>query len=248
MRLTFALPVVTAFAATASSSPAAVDAGRLPVALAVSPARVALVAPASRVLEVRNAGAQRLVVDIAPRSVDKRTAANEWLSIRPRHLILGAGSNARLTLRAGLHPRARPGDHQLRMLLIARPLGRSRVAVRVRLGVGIRVRIPGRLRRRLDVRGLRVHRHARARVLLVSVVNQGNVTEQLRGPLTVTLVRRGRVVSRLRPPGFRELSPGARTVLALPYTGRVRGLVTAIVTVRLSGRLPRLARRYRIRL
>jgi hypothetical protein len=135
-------------------------------------------------------------------------------------VLLRAGADATVTLRAGLRGGA-PGDHRLVLLLVGRPLDRGGVAVRLRVGVPVRVRMPGRIVRRLDIRGLRVRRHKRERVLLVAVANAGNVTEQLRGLVTVTISRRGRVVSRLRPRHPRELFPARRTVLALPYTGRV---------------------------
>jgi hypothetical protein len=125
---------------------------------------------------------------------------------------------------------------------------RTRVAVRIRLGVGVRVRMPGRIVRHLDLRGLRVRKRGRARVLLVSLANGGNVTEQLQPVLSVSLIRRGRVVGRLRAHGPRELLPGARAVVRLPYEGRVRGLVTAVVHVPSVARLRPLERRYRIRL
>ena len=249
MRLTLALAVGTALAlGTSSSAEAGAGAGRPPVALAVSPARVALVAPASRTIGVRNVGAERVVVDVARKSADRRRAAEKWLSIHPARLLLRAGSRALLTLRVRAHRQARPGDHQVLVLLIARPLDRTQVAVRMRLGVGVRVRIPGRIFRHLELRGLRVRLHRGALVLLVSVANRGNVTEQLRGRMTVTLLRSGRVVSRLRPRGPRVLFPGAHAVLAMRYAGRVRGLVTAVVKVRFDGRLRPLERRYRIRL
>jgi hypothetical protein len=226
--------------------PLAIGATGPPVALSVSPARVALVAPASRTIELRNVGSQRVAVDVARKSVDGRGAAIGWLTIRPARLVLRPGSEAVLILRARVGGGARPGDHQLRLLLIARPPDGSRLAVRLRLAIGVRVRVPGRILRRLDVRGVRVSRHAGRRVLLVSVANHGNVTEQVRGHLTVTLLRHGRFVSRLRPRRLRELAPATRAVVALPYTGRVRGLVTAVVRVRVgAGRS--LERRYRIR-
>jgi hypothetical protein len=210
----------------------------LPVALAVSPARVAVVAPAARALELRNVGATRVAVDVG-----RRRGANGWVSIRPAHLMLGAGARRVLTLRVGPGRAAGAGDHELRVFLIARPVGHASVAVRVRLGIRVRIRVPGRIVRRLLVRGLHVRRHAGRRVLLVSLANRGNVAEQLRGHVTVTLVRGGRLLSRLRPRTNRELLPGARTMLALPYAGGARGLVTAIVTVR-----PGAQRRYRLRL
>jgi hypothetical protein len=245
MILTLALALGSAVVGTPSS--ASVGGGRSPVALSVSPARIALGAPASRTIELRNLGAERVVVDVARTSVGRRVETRGWVSIRPAHLALRAGSRAVLTLRVRAAQAAQPGDHRLRVLLIARPQRRGRVAVLVRLGIGVRVRMPGRVVRRLDVRGLRVRRGAGGRALLVSIGNRGNVTEQLRGRLTVTLKRSGRVVSRLRPQKVRELLPRTRTVLALPYVGHVRGVVTAIVKLRIERLVP-LVRRYRLRL
>jgi hypothetical protein len=198
------------------------------VALSVSPARVALVAPASRTVELRNNGGERVVVDVSRRSVDRR-GPKPWLTVRPAHVVLRAGASTRVTLRAGVRSAA-PGDHQLLLLLVGRSLERRRVAVQLRLGVPVRVRMPGRILRRLDIQGLRVRRHRRTRELLVSLTNLGNVTEQLRDQLSVTLIRGGRVLSRLRTQR-RELFPGVRTVVRLLYTGRLRGPVTAVVKV-----------------
>jgi hypothetical protein len=76
----------------------------------------------------------------------------------------------------------------------------------------------------------------------VSLHNGGNVTEQLRGRVTVTLLRGGRLLSRLRYGAIRELYPGAAGVVGLPYRGRARGPVTAVVRTR------SVLRRYRLRL
>jgi hypothetical protein len=92
-----------------------------------------------------------------------------------------------------------------------------------------------------------VRRGAQGRALLVSLANRGNVTEQLRGRLAVTLFRNGRVISRLRPRKVGALLPATRTVLAMPYLGHARGLVTAILKLRLEGHVP-LVRSYRLRL
>jgi hypothetical protein len=205
------------------------------LALAVTPAHATLAAPASRTIEVRNTG--RGIV-----SVDVKVPAPQWLRIQPARLVLRAGSRGVLTVRARADARARPGDHELLVLLLARPTEASRIAVRLRLGIRVRVRVPGRLVRRVVVRGLRARRHRRGRLLLVSLANAGNVTEQLHGHVTVDLMHGRRLVSRLRYRGTREVFPGARAVVALPYVGRARGLVTAIVRVRAA------ERRYRLRL
>ena len=98
------------------------------------------------------------------------------------------------------------------------------------------------------VRFVRVRRHGSTRDLLVSVANGGNVTEQLGTRLTVTLVRSGRLLSRLRLRGSHELFPGSGAVFPLRYAGQARGVVTAVVRVRLGGQLRLIERRYRLRL
>lgn len=245
-KLTIAAAAVCAVCTSSSAEAASAD--QTPVALAVSPARVALVAPAARAIELRNLGTRPLTVEIARKQLDGRATAKNWIAIRPARLVLRARAQALVTMRVRRQSGAGPGDHQLLVLVVARPLERSRVAVRVRLGIGVRVRVPGRLVRHLEVQGLRVRRHQRARMLLLGVANGGNVIEPLRSRVTVTLIRDGKFVSRLRPSGPRQLLPGTHAVLAMAYTGRTRGPVTAVVRVRLGGRLRLLERRYRIRL
>jgi hypothetical protein len=218
----------------------------LPLALAaaltlsVSPARIAFVAPASRTIDVRNTGSERVQVTVGRKALDGR-GAKDWLTVRPARLLLRGGAEARVTVRAASHVPA-PGDHGLLLLLVAQPLEGKGVAVRLRLGVPVRVRVPGLIVHRLRIRGLAVRKHKRSRDLLVSLANVGNVTEQLRGQVTVTIMRRGRVLSRLRPPRARELFPGRRTLLTLRYAGGIRGPVTAVVKTRDR------QRRYRLRL
>lgn len=211
-----------------------------PVALTVSPARAVLLAPASRTLQLGNLGRERMAVDVAWKSLGPHTGPYRWLTIAPRRLVLGGGARSVLTVRAG--PGASPGDHHVLVLVTGRPLDAPRVAVHLRLGVRLRIRAPGRLVRRIAVQGLRARRFRGKRTLVVAVANRGNVTEQLRGRLTVTLVRHSRVISRLRFGRPRELFPGARAVVALPYAGDARGLVTALVKVRGSPG----GRRYRL--
>ena len=201
-----------------------------PVALSVSPARAVLVAPASRTLQLGNLGTERMAVDVAWKSLSPHTGPYRWLTIAPRRLVLRGGARTVLTVRA--EPGASPGDHHVLILVTGRPVNAPRVAVHLRLGARLRIRAPGRLVRRIAVKWVRARRLKGKRALVVSVANRGNVTEQLRGRLTVTLVRQSRVISRLRFGRPRELIPGARAVVALPYAGNARGLVTALVKVR----------------
>jgi hypothetical protein len=230
VRLSLSLALAAAIAATANGPVSADAVSARPVALTVSPARAVLRAPTSRTLRIANSGTDAVSVDVAWKLLGRHKAPDPWLSIAPRRLLLRGGAGATVSVRAG--PGASPGDHQLLVLVTGRPADRSRVAVRLRVGVRVRIRAPGRLVRRLAVEGLHVRRFKEKRMLLVSVANRGNVTEQLRRRLTVTLADHGRVISRLRLGRFWELYPGARAVVALPYAGRAHGLVTALVDVR----------------
>lgn len=237
------MAVAVAFVATAHVSADAVSA--VPVALTVSPARAELLAPGSRTLQLSNRGSERLAVDVAWRPLGLRIPPHGWLVVAPSRLVLSSGGRALLTVRAGSG--ASPGDHNLLVLLTGRPVdGGGRIAVRLRVGVRIRVRAPGRLVRKLALDGLRVRRFNAKRALVVAVANLGNVTEQLRGRLTVTLVDHNRVISQLRYGRARELYPDARAVVVLPYAGRAHGVMTAVVRIRLGARAHPLERRYRL--
>jgi len=211
----------------------------LGVALAVSPARATLVAPAARTIEVRNTGRETAVVEVTQ-------DARPWLRVTPGRLVLRARAHASLTVLAHATSHTRPGDHDLVLLLTARPVGSSRIAVRMRVGVRLRVRMPGRLVHGVALRRLRVRREAGERVLVLAVANTGNVSEELRGA-TVTLVRGGRIVSTLRARGAHEIAAGARLLLAFPIAGRVHGLVTADVVAHFTT-VHAAQRRYRPRL
>jgi hypothetical protein len=248
VRSTLALAVFTVLVLVLAPSAEGAGADRPRVALSVSPAQLAVAAPGSRRINVRNDGAERIVVVVARRAVSRQNAPRTWLQVVPRRLLLRSGRSAVLTLRARLPQGVEPGDHQVLVLLTTRALRGNHVSLQVRLGVRVRVRVPGRIVRHLVFGGLRVHRARRARFMFVSVANRGNVTVQLRGHVTASLLRRRVQVARLSPPRPPALFPGARAVLALRYGGRVRGPVTAIVRVRLGPGVHAVERRYRIRL
>lgn len=239
MTLGRALAGITALALASAPSAQGAGADRPRVALSVSPARLALTAPGSRTIKLRNDGAERVRVDV--------TRPKTGLEVVPVRVLLRSGESAILTLRTGWARRPEPGSHRVFVLLTARPLRGDRVNVQVRLGVRVRMVVPGRIVRRLTLGGLRVRRRRGARLMVVSVANRGNVTIPLRSSVTALLVRRGRRVARLKPRA-QLLRPGARTQLALPYRGRVRGPVTAVVQVRLGPGIRVVERRYRVRL
>jgi hypothetical protein len=246
VRPALALAGFTVLVLASAPFAAGADADRPRVALSVSPARLALTAPGARTIKLRNNGADRVVVDVTRRPLGPQSAVKTWLQTTPARLVLHSGESAVLTLRASPPRRAEPGEHHVLVLLTTRPLRGGRVNVQVRLGVRVRVVVPGPIVRRVTLGGLRVHRRHTARVLFVSVANRGNVTVQLRGRVSALLVRRGRQLARLSSPVRRALPPGSRAVLALRYRGRVRGLVTAVVQIGVGVRI--VERRYRIRL
>ena len=248
MRPALALAGLTALVLTSAPSAEGAGADRPRVALSVSPARLALAAPGSRTIKVRNDGAERVVVDVARRTLGRQTAGKTWLQIVPSRLVLRSRESATLTLRVKAPQRAEPGDHPVLVLLTTRAVRGSRVNVQLRLGVRITMVVPGRIVRHLTLGSLRVHRRRDARFLFVSVANRGNVTVQLRGRVTALLLRRGKQLTRLSPPAQRALLPGARAVLALRYRGRIRGLLTAVVRIRLGPGVRAVERRYQIHL
>jgi hypothetical protein len=223
--------------------------GRARVALSVSPAQIALARPGSSRIRVRNDGSGRVVVDVARRSVDASTTAKAWLQVVPARLVLRSGASATLTVRVKRPQRAEPGEHQALVLLETRALRSGHVNLQLRLGVRIGMRVPGRVVRQIAFGSLRVQRDRHAWRMLLAVANRGNVTLQLHSKITAWLVRRGNRVARLRPRVRRRpLPPGSRTVLALGYSGRLRGPVTALVRARLGPGTRVVERRYRLRL
>jgi hypothetical protein len=108
--------------------------------------------------------------------------------------------------------------------------------------------MPGRIVRRLALGGVRVHRTRGLRFIFIPVVNRGNVTVQLRGHVSASLFRRGDRVAWLHLTARPALAPGAHTLLALRYAGRVRGHVIAVVRIRIGPGVRLVERRYRLRL
>ena len=248
MKSALLLAGLTALVLASAPSAAGADADRPRMALSVSPARLALAAPGARTIKLRNDGAEPVIVDVTRRALGPQPAAETWLQVSPARLVLHSGENATLTLRASPPRLAEPGEHHILVLLTTRPLQGGRVSVQVRLGVRIRMVVPGRIVRDAALGGLRLRRSRNALFMFVWVTNRGNVTVPLRGRVTALLLRRGQRLAQLIPRGPHALLPGARAVLALRYGGRGRGLLTAIIRIRLGPGVRAVERRYRVRL
>ena len=250
---------VLAVLALASAS-AGASASRPVLALTATPTRVTLAGAQRATLAVTNPGSRPVVVDvgragfvldkrgrphIAPR--DAPRAATAWVSVRPARFLLPPGATRALTVLSRPPRRAEPGDHDALVLLTTRPRHGAGVAVRMRIGVLVVVRAPGRIVRRLAVGPVHVVRHRQARVLELLLVNRGNVTERLRrGSVRVTLVR-GAMRPTLRA-GAREIRPQTSAVLPLPVRRNIRGWFTARVEVASEALRPVVVRTFRIRL
>ena len=214
---------------------AGVRAARPPVSLVASPAHVSLAGAARRVVTLTSSGSEPVSVEVrrAGYALDLRgrprvlAARASWLRVRPRRLTLAPGQKASFVIVSAPPRRAEPGDHSELVLLTTRPLRTAALSVRMRLGVVVVVRMPGRVVRRLAVLGVRV-RPPRLEVL---VANRGNVTETIaRRCVTVTLRRRGRVLARLHPVP-RLLLPRTRGVLEVPLGRRRRGRLRVVVAL-----------------
>ncbi|HZQ66078.1 MAG TPA: hypothetical protein VFA66_12725 [Gaiellaceae bacterium] len=242
----------------ASASPSA-GAGRPPVALVAVPAHVVLLGRERRTVRVENGGTQQAVVDVsrAAFALDLRgrprlgpaRRATAWLAFAPRRLVIPAGTSRTLWVAARLPRGAEPGDHEAVVLLTSRPRRRGAVFVRMRLGVLVGARAPGRVVHRLAPVRLTVRRAGRTRVLELLLANRGNVTETLTGGCLRLDLRRGkRAVVGLRPTPRRYL-PRTRGITQFRYRGPIRGWVRAALTARRGGECaPFAVKAFRIRL
>lgn len=220
----------TAAACLLAPASAGASGGRPPVSIVASPAHVALAGAARRVVTVTSTGSRPVTVEVvkAGYGLDLRGRprvlrhASSWISVRPRRLTLVPGGRASLVVVSSLPLHAEPGDHPQLVLLSTRPLGTAALSVRVRLGVVVVVRVPGRIVRRLEALRLRL----RPRRLELLVANRGDVTEMIaRRCVTVTIRRSRRLLARLHP-AARSLLPHTRGLLELvfhrPKRGRLR--------------------------
>jgi hypothetical protein len=213
--------------------------------LAVWPARATVAAGRPQVVHVRNGGGRSVVLDVAaagfgldlrgtPRVVGRNAAAG-WLVMRPRTLRLAPGATRALTVWPRVPHGARPGDHPALVLLRTRPPGGRAIGVEIRIGVVVDVRVAGAVRRRLRIGPLLVVRTRARRRLVLTIVNAGDVTEQVAPPAALELYAGRRLVARLRA-ARRELLPHSRGLVEFVYVGRLRGAVRAVFAGRGLGR------------
>jgi hypothetical protein len=235
--------IAAALAAASLLAPPSGGASQPAVALAASPTRVRLIGQSTQMVRITNWGGSAVVADVGtagfalglrgrPRIVRRGSGSSlaaSWIAVRPRRLALAPGRTETLTVSSILPRGASPGDHPALVLVATHPSERGGVAVRVRIGIVVDVRVPGTIVHGLAVRGLRVRRSSRMRMLELLVTNRGNVSERIGpGRLRIVLLQRGRVVGRPRP-GRQELLPRSRAIEQIPFRGRLAGQVTVLV-------------------
>jgi hypothetical protein len=208
---------------------------RPPVSLVASPAHVALAGAARQVVTVASTGSRPVVLEVvkAGYGLDLRgrprvlRRLRSWISVRPRRLAIAPGQHATLVVASSPPVRAEPGDHSELVLLTTRPLRTAALSVRMRLGLVVVVRVPGRIVRRLVPLRVRI----RPRRLELLVANRGNVTETIARRCVSLTVRRGaRVLARLHP-APRTLLPRTTGLLEMRFRRPKRGRLTVRVAL-----------------
>jgi hypothetical protein len=233
-----AVLVLSAFAPVADAERAGASPPPAPMALTAAPSRLQLAPGASATVQVTNPGRAALVVSAvaAGYAIDARGrprvapgSARVRLAASPNRLVLAPAGRAALTLSVRVTRGTAPGDHTALLLLATEPSRSGGLPARIRVGVVVVVRVPGVVVRRLVLRGVALRRAGRARLLDVAIADRGNVDEWV-GPrrLSITLIRGGRVVARVRPAARRFL---ARTsgVAEARAPGSLHGAVRAVV-------------------
>jgi hypothetical protein len=223
-------PVITAGASSKAAG----------LAVSAWPARVLVTAPGTAVVGVGNpsddpvrlvAQPQAYVLDARGRP-QIRLPRVRWFGVRPATLVIPPHAVSHVSLTVRRPAGATPGDHAELLLLSTAPPAGRRVFARLRIGVVVVVRVPGRLVRTLAAGPLTVRRSPTATVLDVLVANRGNVDEWLgRGRVSVTLIDNG--WRRGSPPiAPRRLLAHSSGLVEARFAGHLRGVLDAVVAIR----------------
>jgi hypothetical protein len=237
-----AATAVTAAALSTGSGLAPAPLAPAPLALSLSPAHVTLDAGDKATVRVGGTGGRHLLLRAAvaglaldtrgrPRIAGLRDAG-PWLTVRPRTISAGR-DGATFVVTSRRPARARPGDHSAIVLVTATARSKRAIAVEMRVGLVVTVRVAGRTIRRVEVIAAHVRRlpGTRGRLVLVTLANRGDVIESIGGArLKVTLLRHGRTVARARVPR-RKVLPHTSAVVRFRWPARIRQSLVARIAV-----------------
>jgi hypothetical protein len=218
----------------ATVAPASAGAPRR-AGLVVWPARTTVVAGTGATLHVANHthASVSLTVRVVGLALDLRgaprvvaaSAGTRSLVVNARRLVVRAGAVGTVRVRARAAAGESPGDRPALVLLSARSGGGAGIGVQVRIGIPVEVRLPGLVRRRLELGAL----HVRGRRLELTVRNVGNLAERLARGVVVAEVWRGRHQLATLQPKARDLLPGARGVVEFPFSRQLHGRARLVV-------------------
>ena len=235
----------------ASGMTAAAEAPAAPgrLGLSVSPAPLTVLPRHEDTLSVANRGEQPVNLQLTVGDytlgpdgrplfgpgVNSRRSARTWLRLDPRQLRLEAGQRVNVQVSAVPPRSATPGDHNAIVLVTTgAQAAPGRFAVRHRIGVGVLVRVPGPIMRRLAIGRLIIRRSGKRDVLRLNIRNLGNINERLAtGQVSVQLRRGGRVLATFRPRP-RSLLPGTAGDVIAARAGHRRGRYTAVIRLRFA--------------
>jgi P pilus assembly chaperone PapD len=238
----------TALAAVgiAASAVAAANAAGPDLSVSVSPTIVTIAGKSSAPIDVSNPTDQSVTVDVSlanyaiesdgtvlvdPKEPPNRTA-KAWISVRPQVLKLGPNAHGQVIVTSHPPAHAEAGDHHALVLLATPPGKGGQVAVRTQVGVGVLVRMPGKIERKLAITRLHARRLAKGASFSLTLANRGNVNEFMEpGRVTLQLEQGGKTVATLVTPGY-DLLPHSSVTRTVAFHHRLHGTVTVVATVR----------------
>jgi hypothetical protein len=169
-----------------------------------------------------------LVLDLrgGPRVVPS-SAGTPLIALDRRRIVIGAGNVGVVRVQARGARGLAAGDRPALVLLTAHSAGGAGIGVEVRIGVPVEVRVPGIVRRRVELGALAIH----GRRVDLHVRNRGNVEERIdRAAVLVEVWRASRRLATLRPRA-RDLLPHARGLLEFRLPKPLRGRTRIVVRV-----------------
>jgi hypothetical protein len=233
------LLIVGALALLAPAASAGASSDATGLGVSAWPARLVVPAPGEAVVGVGNPADEPVALIARPLAyaLDARgrprvePARRQWFTVRPARLVIRPHGLARLQVTVRKPSGARPGDHAELLLLSTQPPAGRRIVARLRIGVVVVVRVPGKLVHRLRPERVRARRQGARTTVEVTVANRGNVDEWLgRGRVVVSVAgRSGRLVG--LPREGRRLLARSTGIVEVRFRRRLRGSVAIVVTV-----------------
>ena len=159
---TIAIAAAAALATVTSAAAASV------FSLSVTPTQLILVGSSKGTFTVRNPSKNSISLKatvgdyiikpnghvVVDPKLPPRRSAKRWLTISPKRFTVKANGKFELKVRSHPGRKAGVGDHHALVLFTTKPSAKGKVLVRTRVGVGVLVRVKGKLKRRLVIAGL----------------------------------------------------------------------------------------------